>query len=236
MDALVTNRLNLLLVAISVLLTPLYAQTTSTQPTRKEAIEMRRKAIEADGQRWNSLIEKHYEKALKDQHIPTTTAGLIAALKNSDSDVRVSAAFLLQKHSESSAIPALQSLLKDSDPTVAVSVALDLAKLNDSSGFNVVMQGTKNTSLLVRQMAVGAILEFAKFPEQKSNVVDTLEKALGDESKDVRLTAAAGLAIISDPATIPALKAAQGKEPDATTRMILSGHLSWLEYVQSLKP
>jgi HEAT repeat protein len=204
--------------------------------SRKEVIEQRQRSLQDYVRSQNGRMQKHYEEDLKNQGVGLQTPDLLAALKSTNLSTKEAAAFLLEERGERSAIPPFRSLLKDANPMVALVAAHDLAQFDDSSGFDAVIHEAKNKSTTIRMMAVGTVLDFARFPEQKSVVLDVLEKALGDEDKLIRLTAAAGLAIIADPATIPALKSAQHKEPDATARMIIGEHVHWLEYLQSLRP
>jgi HEAT repeat protein len=206
------------------------------QPTRKAAMEQRWKSVEEYAKKREEFSQEVYQGILQKNKVEMSSSGLVTALRDPDSSVRLAAAFFLGKQKDRAALEALTGLLKDPSSSVRLTAAKELTNLDDPSGFAVVEEETRNPDPSRRLGAVGLIAHFAKFPDKKAQVADTLVLALNDKLKDIRQLAASGLVLIGDIDAIPALKAARDRETDANIQMIIGEHVHWLEYLQSLKP
>jgi len=206
------------------------------QPTRKAAIDQRRRSIDEFSRKRDALSQESYRDILWRNKVDMTSSGLIAALGDREPTVRLAAVVFLGKQQDRAAVSALKNSLKDPSSAVRLTSARELSNLDDPYGFAVVEAETKNEDPSRRLGAVGLIASFDKFPDKKARVVDLLVGSLKDENKDIRQIAAGSLALIGDINAIPALRAARDRETDSTVRMIMNEHIRWLEYLQTLKP
>ena len=165
---------------------------------------------------------------------PKTIEALIAALADSDPDVREMVVVTLGRMRDERIVPALLPLLKDSNADVREHVVFALARTGDARAAAAVMTMTDDASEDVRQQAVRLIgqsrnreavpvlLKALKDPSddvrqqavfglghlRDASAVDPLIAALKDSSADVRQQAAFALGQIRDPKALPALTAA----------------------------
>jgi hypothetical protein len=165
---------------------------------------------------------------------PKTVEALIAALADSDPDVREMVVMTLGRMRDERIVPALLPLLKDSSADVREHVVFALTRSGDPRAVAAVMTMVDDASADVRQQAVHllgqsrnreaipALLKALKDPSEDvrqqavfglgqlrdAGSVDPLLDALKDSSADVRQQAAFALGQIRDPKALPALTAA----------------------------
>jgi beta-lactamase regulating signal transducer with metallopeptidase domain len=165
---------------------------------------------------------------------PKTVEALIAALADSDPDVRESVVMTLGRMRDERIVPALLPLLKDSNADVREHVVFALARTGDPRAAAAVMTMVDDASADVRQQAVHllgqsrnrdavpALLKalkdssadvrqqavFALGQLRDASAVEPLLEALKDSSADVRQQAAFALGQTRDPRALPALTAA----------------------------
>jgi HEAT repeat protein len=208
----------------------------TTPPTREAAIEQKRKSLTDAHGGSGQFVEPALRKTLKDKQIALDTPSLTAALKDPDSSARFAALYFLTRNDARESAPAIRALLSDPDSTNQLAAAEDLAKIGDDSGFGIAFKRARESEKGNRRIAMGSLLEFARFPKDQPEVVKFYEESLHDPDKDIRVTAAAGLALVGDPAALPALVKARDEERDESTRQIMAGHIQWLQYLETLKP
>jgi beta-lactamase regulating signal transducer with metallopeptidase domain len=165
---------------------------------------------------------------------PKTIEALIAALADSDPEVRETVVMTLGRMRDARIVPALLPLLKDSNADVRENVVFALARTGDPRAAAAVMTMTDDASADVRQQAVHllgqsrnrdavpVLLKALKDPSadvrqqavfglghlRDASAVEPLLDALKDSSGDVRQQAAFALGQIRDPRALPALTAA----------------------------
>lgn len=165
---------------------------------------------------------------------PKTVEALIAALADSDADVRETVVITLGRMRDARIVPALLPLLKDSNADVREHVVFALARTGDPRAAAAVMTMIDDASADVRQQAVHLLAQsrnrdavpallkalkdssadvrqqavFGLGQLRDASAVDPLLEALKDSSADVRLQAAFALGQIRDPRALPALTTA----------------------------
>jgi HEAT repeat protein len=129
----------------------------------------------------------------------------MAALEDSDADVRAGAAGALGSLGNPEAKPALRKCLKDTAWRVLYESATALGNLQDVEAIPDLVELLRNGDKNVRggvASALGAIGD--------PTVVGPLTEALQDQDKDVRAAAARALDTLADPTAVPALIAMLG--------------------------
>jgi HEAT repeat protein len=155
---------------------------------------------------------------------------LIAALKDSNSDVRSSAVRALGELKDSRAVAPLIATLNDSDRHVRSGAAQALGKLKDRRTVEPLIAALKDSDWEVRSDAARSLGEIAD-----SRAVESLIAALKDWSGGVRMSAANALGEIGDRRAVASLTATL-KDSDSQIRGTALGALSRINNPRSVKP
>ncbi len=141
---------------------------------------------------------------------PKTVEALIAALADSDPDVRETVVMTLGRMRDERIVPALLPLLKDSSADVREHVVFALARTGDPRAAAAVMTMVDDASADVRQQAVHLLAQ-----SRNRDAVPALLKALKDSSADVRQQAVFGLGHLRDASAVePLLDALKDSSAD----------------------
>jgi beta-lactamase regulating signal transducer with metallopeptidase domain/HEAT repeat protein len=141
---------------------------------------------------------------------PKTIEALIAALADSDPDVREMVVVTLGRMRDERIVPALLPLLKDSNADVREHVVFALARSGDPRAAAAVMTMIDDASPDVRQQAVHLLGQ-----SRNREAVPVLLKALKDSSADVRQQAVFGLGHLRDASAVePLLDALKDSSAD----------------------
>jgi beta-lactamase regulating signal transducer with metallopeptidase domain len=141
---------------------------------------------------------------------PKTVEALIAALADSDPDVREMVVMTLGRMRDERIVPALLPLLKDSNADVREHVVFALARTGDPRASAAVITMIDDASADVRQQAVHLLGR-----SRNREAVPALLKALKDSSADVRQQAVFGLGQLRDAGAVePLLDALKDSSAD----------------------
>jgi HEAT repeat protein len=141
---------------------------------------------------------------------PKTVEALIAALADSDPDVRETVVMTLGRMRDERIVPALLPLLKDSNTDVREHVVFALSRSGDPRAAAAVMTMIDDASPDVRQQAVHLLGQ-----SRNRDAVPALLKALKDSSADVRQQAVFGLGQLRDASAVePLLEALKDSSAD----------------------
>ena len=141
---------------------------------------------------------------------PKTVEALIAALADSDPDVRETVVMTLGRMRDERIVPALLPLLKDSSADVREHVVFALARTGDPRAAAAVITMVDDASADVRQQAVHLLGQ-----SRNREAVPALLKALKDSSADVRQQAVFGLGHLREPSAVePLLDALKDSSAD----------------------
>ena len=128
---------------------------------------------------------------------------LVAALNDSDEEVRWCAATALGSIKDPRAVPPLIAALKDADFFMMPALITALGDIGDSRAAGPLLQAAKNTTMSDAKWALSNALVKLGAP-----AIDALAAALNDPDPGVRLYAVTALAGIKDPHAVPPLIAA----------------------------
>ena len=141
---------------------------------------------------------------------PKTIEALIAALADSDPDVRETVVMTLGRMRDQRIVPALLPLLKDSNADVREHAVFALTRSGDPRAVAAVMTMIDDASPDVRQQAVHLLGQ-----SRNREAVPSLLKALKDSSADVRQQAVFGLGHLRDASAVePLLDALKDSSAD----------------------
>lgn len=141
---------------------------------------------------------------------PKTVEALIAALADSDPDVRETVVMTLGRMRDERIVPALLPLLKDSNADVREHAVFALARTGDPRATAAIMTMVDDASADVRQQAVHLLGQ-----SRNRDAVPALMKALKDSSADVRQQAVFGLGQLRDASAVdPLLEALKDSSAD----------------------
>lgn len=139
---------------------------------------------------------------------------LIAALKDSDIEVRRVAAHSLGELEDKRAVPGLVAAMRDSDAEVRKMSAWSLGQLEDRSAALALAAALRDSDANVRATSAWALgqLDLKTAPQ-------ALLDAMSDRDPEVRKSALNALSQMEDPRAVPALRALLG-DSDATSRRL----------------
>jgi len=141
---------------------------------------------------------------------PKTVEALIAALADSDPNVRETVVMTLGRMRDQRIVPALLPLLKDSNADVREHAVFALTRSGDPRAVAAVMTMIDDASPDVRQQAVHLLGQ-----SRNREAVPSLLKALKDSSADVRQQAVFGLGHLRDASAVePLLDALKDSSAD----------------------
>ncbi len=115
---------------------------------------------------------------------PEKVAGCLEDLKNSDSEVRLRAAWHLGDLEERSTVPELIDALKDNDPRVRGMAAWAMGEIKGLEPLAPLLAASNDENVYAREMIIKAIGEL-----ESTDALDCLKRALNDESPNVRYAA-----------------------------------------------
>jgi HEAT repeat protein len=137
----------------------------------------------------DSRLVRLWEETLTGEGVELTLSGLVRALDNEDSHIRMGAALLLGRRGEQAALPKLKSLLNDPSPSVCTEAAAALALLGDGSG------GPVLVDMLKADLLTGAPLTAARYLASRGDPqgFEVVVRALKSELAGIRLLGAVAL-------------------------------------------
>ena len=190
---------------------PRVASASATDPI---AERINRAASDEIGPQLGAQIGGQIATAMAAQNAvaadPKTIEALIAALADSDPDVREMVVVTLGRMRDDRIVPALLPLLKDSNADVREHVVFALARTGDPRAAAAVMTMIDDASSDVRQQAVHLLGQ-----SRNREAVPALLKALKDSSADVRQQAVFGLGHLRDVSAVePLLDALKDSSAD----------------------
>jgi len=149
---------------------------------------------------------------------PKTVEALIAALADSDPDVRETVVVTLGRMRDQRIVPALLPLLKDSNADVREHAVFALTRSGDPRAVAAVMTMIDDASPDVRQQAVHLLGQ-----SRNREAVPALLKALKDSSADVRQQAVFGLGRLRDASAVePLLDALKDSSADVRQQAVFA--------------
>ena len=149
---------------------------------------------------------------------PKTVEALIAALADSDPDVRETVVMTLGRMRDQRIVPALLPLLKDSNADVREHAVFALTRSGDPRAVAAVMTMIDDASPDVRQQAVHLLGQ-----SRNREAVPALLKALKDSSADVRQQAVFGLGRLRDASAVePLLDALKDSSADVRQQAVFA--------------
>jgi HEAT repeat protein len=125
--------------------------------------------------------------ALKRHHIPLTRSALVAALQNSDPEVRGLAAAELAEEKASDAVPAIaKALASERVPITRVNIAFALARLGNEKGVKALESACHEPASIarVRMTAAMYMVDFLHRNACFADVLDVLDSHNDDQAGD----------------------------------------------------
>jgi HEAT repeat protein len=189
-------------------------KVASASPVAPIAERANRAVANEIGPQLGAQIGSQIAAAMAAQNVgpaePKTVEALIAALADSDPDVREMVVVTLGRMRDERIVPALLPLLKDSNADVRQHVVFALARTGDPRATAALMTMTDDASADVRQQAIHLLGR-----SRNREAVPVLLKALKDPSADVRQQAVFGLGQLRDAGTVdPLLQALKDSDAD----------------------
>ena len=133
-------------------------------------------------------IEKEVESDRKGARDPRVVQALVAALNDTDKDVRESAMQALMNMRAPEALDAIRGSLKDTNPSVREQAAFALGQYRDKASVDALASLLQDSSADVREQAVFALGQI-----REPRAIPALTAALKDSDADVREQAAFAL-------------------------------------------
>jgi len=180
------------------------SRVASVPATEPIAERVHRTASDEIGPQLGAQISGQIATAMAAQNAvaadPKAVEALIAALADSDPDVRETVVMTLGRMRDERIVPALLPLLKDSNADVREHVVFALTRTRDPRATAAVMTMVDDASADVRQQAVHLLGQ-----SRNREAMPALLKALKDSSEDVRQQAVFGLGQLRDASSVEPL-------------------------------
>ncbi|MDD5057476.1 MAG: HEAT repeat domain-containing protein [Sideroxydans sp.] len=174
------------------------------------------------------LLQLMKQPGAEIRHYVDSLQPLLDAIKDRDSDVRISAAKALAQCKDPVALQALLEAIKDEHRDVRSRAAEALAKFKDPAALQALLGAIKDEDSMVRMYTAVALSPF------KEPALQALLGAIKDKDRSVRWGASAALTHFKDPAALHALRGAI-KDKDSDVCRIAVGALAQFNEPEALQ-